>query len=239
MNVIGLVLATDRGGGLSGAVPDALCVLDGLPLVVHAVRTLTLSGAVGDVVVAAPKGTEEDVRDALDVALPGHRAVVVAGDAVPSAATDAWAAADVAVVHDVHRPLAPVELVGRVLAAMGEGVEAVVPVVEVVETVKELDTYGWIVRTVPRDALRQVQTPCAVRTSVLSRAAGPAGAAGHAGRPDPLALGALLSGVAGWDPFVASSHVVTVAGHADAFALRAPADLDLAAAIVAARRQPA
>ena len=114
---------------------------------------------------------------------------------------------EVVVLHDPHRPLAPASLVRAVVAAVRAGADAAVPVVEVTETVKEVDAGGRIVRTVPRDELVQLQYPRAVRPSAL--------------RPDAsVAPGA---------------RTVTVPGATDAFAVRDRLDLELAAAVLAAR----
>ena len=114
---------------------------------------------------------------------------------------------EVVVLHDPHRPLAPASLVTAVVAAVRAGADAAVPVVEVTETVKEVDSGGRIVRTVPRDELVQLQYPRAVRPSAL--------------RPDgSVAVGA---------------RTVTVPGAADAFPVRDRLDLQLAAAVLAAR----
>ena len=114
---------------------------------------------------------------------------------------------EVVVLLDPHRPLAPVSLVAAVVAAVRAGADAAVPVVEVTETVKEVDAGGRIVRTVPRDALVQPQYPRAVRPSAL--------------RPD--------------GSIAPDARTVTVPGAADAFPVRDELDLELAAAVLAAR----
>ncbi len=114
---------------------------------------------------------------------------------------------EVVVLHDPHHPLAPPSLVTAVVAAVRAGADAAVPVVEVTETVKEVDADGRIVRTVPRDDLVQLQYPRAVRPSAL--------------RPE----GSIAPG----------ARTVTVPGAADAFRVRDLLDLELAAAVLAAR----
>ena len=114
---------------------------------------------------------------------------------------------EVVVLHDPHRPLAPAALVTAVVAAVRAGADVAVPVVGVTETVKEVDADGRIVRTVPRDELVQLQYPRAVRPSAL--------------RPD----GSVAPG----------ARTVTVTGAADAFPVRNRLDLELAAAVLAAR----
>ena len=114
---------------------------------------------------------------------------------------------EVVVLHDPHRPLAPASLASAVVAAVRAGADAALPAVEVTETVKEIDAGGRIVRTVPRDELVQLQYPRAVRAAAL--------------RPD----GSVAPG----------ARTVTVPGATDAFPVRDRADLDLAAAVLAAR----
>jgi 2-C-methyl-D-erythritol 4-phosphate cytidylyltransferase len=115
--------------------------------------------------------------------------------------------ADVVVLHDARRPLAPAALVVAVVEAVRAGADAAVPVIEVTETVKEVDAAGRIVRTVPRETLLQVQFPQAVRV----------------GAADPQRL------------IAPGARVVTVPGAADAFPVRDEHDLQLAAAVLATR----
>ncbi|HEV7658070.1 MAG TPA: 2-C-methyl-D-erythritol 4-phosphate cytidylyltransferase [Mycobacteriales bacterium] len=123
--------------------------------------------------------------------------------------------ADIVVLHDVHRPLAPPSLVVAVLAAVRAGADAALPVVEVTETVKEVDDAGLIVRTVPRESLVQEQFPRAVRGALL-RAAHRSCAA-----EDPL--------------IPAGSGVVTVLGTPDSVPVHDARDLEFAAAVRAVR----
>jgi 2-C-methyl-D-erythritol 4-phosphate cytidylyltransferase len=153
-------------------------------LIDHAASALRGSGVV-DLVLVSPRS--------------GLAAAVAAVPGLDGAA--------VVVLHDARRPLAPAAVVVAVVAAVRGGADAAVPVVEVTETVKEVDGAGRIVRTVPREALVQVQFPQAVRASVL-------GADGFVG---------------------AGARVVTVPGAADAFPVRDELDLELAAAVLAAR----
>ena len=219
MDVVGVVLAAGRECGLSGRGSDALCALDGVPLVAHAVRTLRSSGVVDAMVVCAPAGMARQVGAALAVHVPG-RPVAVVDECDHGVMAQLCAAARFVVVHDCWHPLAPPELVDRVLAAVDRGgADVAVPVVDVTETVKELDPDGWIVRTVPRETLCQTQSPWAVRPRTRA-------GSGIEWLTDPGAPMSLVDGC----------RVVTVSGHPDAFALRTPADLDLAAAVLRARR---
>jgi 2-C-methyl-D-erythritol 4-phosphate cytidylyltransferase len=167
--------------------------LEGMTLIDHAASALRGSGVIDSVVVARGVSPHDSLHSALARVQ----------------------AADVLVLHDAHRPLAPPSVVVRVFEAVLAGADAAVPVVEVTETVKEIDGTGRVVRTVPRETLVQVQFPQAVRVSVLV-------AAHRACAPgDPL--------------IPAGAQVVTVPGAPDAFPVRDVRDLQLAAAVLAAR----
>lgn len=77
---------------------------------------------------------------------------------------------DVVLVHDAARCLAPASLFDRLVAAVREGDDAVVPGLAVADTVKQVDDDGFVVATPDRSRLRAVQTPQAFRRPVLARA---------------------------------------------------------------------
>jgi 2-C-methyl-D-erythritol 4-phosphate cytidylyltransferase len=96
--------------------------------------------------------------------------VTVAGGATRSASVRAGLAAvpDVAthvLVHDAARPVPVTEVWQRVLFALADGAEAVVPVVAVTDTLRERDG-----GTVDRSRFMAVQTPQGFRVDVLRRA---------------------------------------------------------------------
>jgi 2-C-methyl-D-erythritol 4-phosphate cytidylyltransferase len=185
------------------------------------------SGAIEQLVVVGPPGAASDVQAALDAVLPPGAAMIVDGAGTRHGSLHSGLDAlgpyvDVVVVHDACRPLAPADLVVRVLKAVYSGADIAIPVVEVTETVKELDPEGRIARTVPREALVRIQTPQAVRRAVLDEAH--AGCARHdlADEPGVLALPA--------------ARLVTVDGDGDAFPVVHITDLAFAEAVLAQRR---
>jgi 2-C-methyl-D-erythritol 4-phosphate cytidylyltransferase len=194
MDVLAVVGVDDR--------PEAFAVLDGVPVLVRAVRTVLSSGVAGHVTVVAP----------------GARAAQVAGLCVELPVTvrttlDAGPV-DVVLLHDAVRPLAPARLAHSVLDAVGQGHPAAVPVLPLTDTVKQLDAGGRLHGGIERDALRVVQTPVAVRADVLGL------------------VGPFLAGAAG-AVLRAGVPVHPVAGDPMAFPVRTPADLELAAAVLA------
>jgi 2-C-methyl-D-erythritol 4-phosphate cytidylyltransferase len=109
---------------------------------------------------------------------PGASAVV-AGAATRSGSVRAGLAAvpaeaEVLLVHDAARPLAPPELFDAVLAAVAAGADGAVPGLPVTDTVKRVGPDGAVVETLDRGTLVTVQTPQAFRAAAL-RAAHAAG----------------------------------------------------------------
>jgi 2-C-methyl-D-erythritol 4-phosphate cytidylyltransferase len=168
MTVAAIVAAAGRGERLGAHGPKALVEVAGKPLVVHAVSRLRAAGC-DVVVVAAP-------ADALDAFAAVLADVTIVGGAVTRQGSVATALdvlpddVDVVLVHDAARGLSPSSVAESVIAAVRAGADAVVPVLPVADTVKEVDSAGWVRRTLDRNALRAVQTPQGFRRLVLERA---------------------------------------------------------------------
>jgi 2-C-methyl-D-erythritol 4-phosphate cytidylyltransferase len=74
---------------------------------------------------------------------------------------------EVVLVHDAARPLVPPDVVARVIAAVQDGANVVVPVIPVADTMRQLTPAGSV--AVDREALRAVQTPQGFQRDVLTR----------------------------------------------------------------------
>lgn len=117
-------------------------------------------------------------------------------------------AAEIVVVHDAARPLAPPSLFDAVIAAVRAGADGAVPALPVADTVKEVDG-EQVVATLRRERLVAVQTPQAFRAERL-RAAHAAGG----GATDDAALVEAGGG-----------RVVVVPGDPDNVKITTPRDL--------------
>jgi 2-C-methyl-D-erythritol 4-phosphate cytidylyltransferase len=204
--------------------PKALALLDGEPLLIHALRSLLAAPSIGAVVVCAPASSLAEAR-ALCEQASDRPVVVVAGGADRQASVARGLAAmpkatDVVLVHDAARALVPPDLVERVIAAVRAGAGAVVPALPVTDTIKQVR--GTVVsRTVDRADLVAVQTPQGFRRDVLEKAHAAAGTDLHT---DDAGLVERLG-----------CQVVVVPGHPDAIKITTPADVVAASAILAAR----
>jgi 2-C-methyl-D-erythritol 4-phosphate cytidylyltransferase len=226
MTVAGVIFATDLGDGR----PSPVSLLGGVPMIARAVCALRDGAEVAQLVVlldSTAAGGVVEIQQALDRALPGHGARLVAGlhgrhRSLHRALSIVESHIETVLLHEAGRPLAPAELASRVLDAVRGGAPAAVPVVEVTETVKELDAAGRVTSTVPRESLWRLQMPQAVRRPVLDAA--------HAGCP-------AADQILGTDDALAltppGTAVRTVPGDHLAFPVVDSADLALAEAVLA------
>ncbi len=169
--VVALVPAAGQGVRLGVGMPKAFVPLLGRPLLWHAVQALLAAGDVEQVVVAV--GDEHRDRAWAVLADVAQRVQIVSGGAQRSdsvrRALDTVPAAEVVLVHDAARCLAPVSVIRAVAEAVLAGQRAVVPVLPVIDTVKQVDAEGHVVSTVDRSALRVVQTPQGFAADLLRR----------------------------------------------------------------------
>lgn len=230
MSVVALVPAAGRGERLGYGMPKALVPVDGVPLLVRAVRGLLDSGCVQHVVIAAPPSDVDVVRDIVNTvtapSAPAGGAVhVVAGgaersDSVRMALAHALSEmpdTTIVLVHDAARAFTPPSVVKAVVDAVAAGNPAVIPVLPLADTVKQVDDDGVVVATPDRASLRIVQTPQGFDAAVLLRAhRSGLHATDDAGLVERLGV-----------------PVVTVAGHQDAMKITTKFDLAVAEAVLA------
>lgn len=221
MTTAAVLLAAGLGERLGVGGPKALLPLAGRTLLEHALDGLRGAG-VPHVVVVHPPGVGDTVAQ---LAPDAQR---VSGGATRTASVRAGLAAldagvDVVAVHDAARPLTPVEVIVRALAAVTGDVVAAAPCLPVADTLKRVAD-GHVVGTVDRDGLVAVQTPQVFRREVLRAALAHGGEA-----TDDLGLVEALPSTG-----PATGRVVTVAGSPRGLKITWPDDLDLAEALCGA-----
>lgn len=179
VRTIGVVVAAGAGTRLGASRPKALVPLAGKPLVAHAAGRLHAAGCDQLVIVApadAVAAVSHAVFDAVDPAWPimcgGH--VCAGGDTRQASVARALGAVDprkaeVVLVHDAARPLAPVPMIRSVIEAVRGGAHAVIPGLPVTDTIKRVAD-GAVVATVDRSELVAVQTPQGFDFPTLYRA---------------------------------------------------------------------
>jgi 2-C-methyl-D-erythritol 4-phosphate cytidylyltransferase len=131
-------------------------------MLLRAIRPFASHPRVGPIVVVLPPEDAARPPEWLR-ALLSDRLIVAAGgeerqQSVAAGLSRLDAAAQLVLVHDAARPFAEADIIDRVLAVAALGAAAV-PGVPLRDTIKETDTAGLVVRTVPRERLVAVQTP--------------------------------------------------------------------------------
>lgn len=214
------------GAGASqrlGGVDKVLLELAGAPVLAHTVRAFAASGAVQTIVLVLSARNLE-AGQAIGQAEAGRKlAAVVPGGARRQDSVRAGLGAlnrcDVVLVHDAARPLITPDVVDRCVAGAAQH-GAVIAAVPAHDTVKLVEPDGRIVETLDRRRIWLAQTPQAFRRDLLERAHEQV----HEDVTDDAAMVERL-GVA--------VHVVL--GDPANLKVTTPADLALAAAILAGR----
>lgn len=221
-----MVVAAGEGTRLGAALPKALVPLGGRPLVAWSLAALDRAPDVVDIVIVAPPGHVAPVA-ACAGDLTTRCRVIPGGASRAESVALGLVAADLAVpfvlVHDAARPLLTPEMVAAVLRGVGPHRGAILAA-PVADTLKRV-TGTTIERSTPRAGLWAAQTPQAFVADALRDAVGLARATGTlADATDCASLVEAAGGdVAVVDPGAPNLKVTT------------PADLELAAAILAAR----
>ena len=187
MSVWAIIAAAGEGERLALDRPKAFAPLGGRVLLAESVERLENSDWVDAIVVVVPEGWEEPTILLSEELGAGKVAAAVAGGATRAASVRAGlgevpAEADVVLVHDAARPLVPEDAIGRVLTALNDGWDGVVPGLVPPDTVKRV-ARGGVEETLDRDRLRLVQTPQAFLAPALREAL-----AGGGGATDCAAL---------------------------------------------------
>jgi 2-C-methyl-D-erythritol 4-phosphate cytidylyltransferase len=213
METWAIIVAGGRGRRFGRAKQYA--ELDGLRLVDWAVQAAV--GVSDGIVVVLPAADVETTpvvgADAVTAGGDTRSASVRAGLAlVPSSA-------EIVVVHDAVRPLASSRLWASVVAAVAEGADAAIPGVEVTDTIKRVES-GKVIETLNRKHLVAVQTPQAFAAAALRNA--------HDTGSDATDDAALVERAGG--------RVAVVSGDPYNIKVTGPADLDLAATLLARSR---
>jgi 2-C-methyl-D-erythritol 4-phosphate cytidylyltransferase len=216
LSVLALVLAAGDDvlpGSTGAALPVPFVRVGGVPLVVHAVRTLLSSGVVDRVIVRVGP-SHVDAARRLFAAEPDRVGVLPGRDTASF-----WVFSlpvRTVVVHDVTRPLTPPSLVAAVVASADTWGAIAVPVLPVSDTIKRVAPDGRVLGAADRSGLREVQTPLAFPVERLRRA-GPVVMEPGSGLIDQL-----------------DGPVHTVPGDPLAFRIRSAWDLRVAESLVCA-----
>ncbi|TXC69182.1 bifunctional 2-C-methyl-D-erythritol 4-phosphate cytidylyltransferase/2-C-methyl-D-erythritol 2,4-cyclodiphosphate synthase [Sphingorhabdus soli] len=169
-SIAAIVLAAGKGVRAGGSAPKQFARLAGKPVLRWSVETLARDPRIGSVVVV----THPDNRDDAVTILEGIPGLTFAdGGATRRESVASGLAAidgDLVMVHDAARPLLPVRVLDRLIAAMDDGeLAGAAPALPIADTLAERDNAA-LGAVVDRGALVRIQTPQIFRTDALMAA---------------------------------------------------------------------
>lgn len=171
---VGVIVPAGGVGARAGeGEPKQFRPIGGVPMLLRAIRPFAQHPRVRQIVVplpapwadAPPAWLSEHVGDRLRVVSGGS----TRADSVAAGLDALDPACAIVLIHDAARPLARIDDIDQVLAAVDASTGAV-PAVPVQDTLKRSGPDGRIVETVPRDGLWRAQTPQGFPRSLLARA---------------------------------------------------------------------
>jgi 2-C-methyl-D-erythritol 4-phosphate cytidylyltransferase len=194
-----VVVAAGQGTRVGGEVPKQYLPIDGVPVLLRAVRPFASHPEVLQVVVVLSSADARQPPEFL-VPLTGEALVLAAGgreraDSVASGLQALRAECEIVLVHDGARPFVDRAVIDAVIAhaRAGQGAVAAVPVSDTLKEAAETDPTR-VGRTVPRAGLWRAQTPQGFPRPVLESAYAAAGACAG-GATDDAALVEAAGGV--------------------------------------------
>jgi 2-C-methyl-D-erythritol 4-phosphate cytidylyltransferase len=169
-----VLVAAGSGERLGADRPKAFAALQGRPLLAESLERLDRCDWIDAIVVAAPVGWEEPVILLAEELVASKVVAAVPGgatraDSVRLALAEVPADALIVLVHDAARPLVTDDVVQRVLGALSEGWDGVLPALPVADTVKRVSGVA-VLETIDRSDLVAAQTPQAFLAPVLRKA---------------------------------------------------------------------
>lgn len=224
MKAVAIVPAAGLGVRMGLEQRKPLLELDGVAVLIRTLRQLAACARIGQMFVAVRK---EDFA-AAEAALAGEpyraRVTLLEGgdyrqESVAAGLARVPADTDMVVVHDAVRPFVEPALVEKVIdAAAASG--AAIAALPVTDTVKQIDRTR-ITATLPRERIVLAQTPQAFRYNLLKEAFARAEADGYHGTDESVLVERL------------GHEVTVVAGSEHNIKITKPADLELAAFLLA------
>jgi 2-C-methyl-D-erythritol 4-phosphate cytidylyltransferase len=174
MSVWAILAAAGRGDRLGLDRPKAFAPLNDRPLIAESLERLDGSAWVEGIVVAAPPEWEEPCILVAEEVAAGKVAGTVTGgetrsESVRAALAEVPEEATVVLVHDAARPLVTDALIERLVTALSDGWDAVIPALPVSDAVKRVEGEA-VAETLDRSGLVTVQTPQAFVAPVLREA---------------------------------------------------------------------
>jgi len=189
MKTVAIIPAGGSGRRMGSGIPKQYLLLGGIPVLVHTLQVFQSSPVVDEIFLVVPEGDIPEVRNAIVGRYNLFKvSLIVAGgaerqDSVRNALAHLREEHGIVLVHDGVRSFVSGELIQRIVAA-AEADGAVAVGVQVKDSVKEVNSAGWVIKTVTREGLWLTQTPQAFRKPLILAAYERAAADGFYGTDD-------------------------------------------------------
>ena len=189
MKTVAIIPAGGSGRRMGSGIQKQYLLLGGIPVLVHTLRVFQSSPVVDEIFLVVSEGDIPEVRNAIVGRYNLFKvSLIVAGgaerqDSVRNALAHLREEHGIVLVHDGVRSFVSGELIQRVVA-VAEADGAVAVGVRVKDSVKEVNSAGWVIKTVTREGLWLTQTPQAFRKPLILAAYERAAADGFCGTDD-------------------------------------------------------
>ena len=190
MKVVAIVPAAGQGRRMGGGRNKLFLPLARCPILIRTLETLSSCDLISEAIIAAAPEDTAEVEEMLQHWRTNLNllpiSVVVGGAERQHSVANALAAlppdAELVLVHDGARPLAPTDVLAAAVRE-AEKCGAAIVAVPVKDTVKQVEA-GEVIATPPRETLWAVQTPQVFHRDLLTRAYAQAEADGFIGTDD-------------------------------------------------------
>lgn len=179
MKVTAVIPAGGQGRRLGAGEAKQYLLLNGIPLLVHTLRSFQDAPVIDDIVLVVPAGDKARIEEELlgPFTLTKVRHIVAGGkerqDSVRHGLVVLDNDCELVVIHDAARPLVSPALIARaVREARREG--AVTVGIPAGDTIKECNGEGRVIGTLPRERIWITQTPQVFRREIIVAAHGQA-----------------------------------------------------------------
>jgi len=172
MKITAIIPAGGSGRRMQSSEAKQYLLLQGIPLLVHTLRTFQGTSIIEDIVLVVPAADvvriQSDIVDAF--AVTKIRRVVAGGkerqDSVRNGLAALSADCEIVLIHDAARPFVSPALIEKAVnGAVREGAIAVG--VRARDTVKHCDGEGRVIDTLDREQIWMAQTPQAFRRATI------------------------------------------------------------------------
>lgn len=165
-----ILLAAGQSRRLGGDIAKPWRDLAGQYVLDHALKHLASHARIGHGVIVVSKGAESDAEA---LASQYGWSVVIGGaeraDSVRNGLDALSATApDCVLIHDAARPFIPEPVLARLINAMDDGAEAVIPTLPPSDSLKKIQN-NTVISRVDRDGIDRVQTPQGFRFDLIHR----------------------------------------------------------------------